>query len=193
VGRLDVIAVGEVDGDLVKVVGRRVAEVLGLEVVYRPPLPAPDHAWDQERRQHASTAILRAVLDAAGGGADRVLAIADVDLFIPMLTFVFGQAQLEGPAALISVTRLRQEYYGLPPNRAVFLERACREALHELGHTFGLVHCPETHCCMSLSHTVRQIDTKDGGFCPGCRGLMNEQLAGLRAGGGRPGAREEMR
>ena len=81
----------------------------------------------------------------------RLLGITEHDLFIPMLSFVFGQAQLGGKAALVSFARLRQEFYGIDPADAVFTERARKEMLHELGHTFGLTHCPDRGCPMSLS------------------------------------------
>jgi len=189
--RLEVVAVGEVDEEAIEAAGRRAALAFGLVAARRPSLPAPAYAFDPARRQYESTAILRAIVEARDPAAARVLAVTEVDLCIPMLTFVFGQAQLDGSAALVSLARLRQEYYGLPANRALLVERAGREALHEMGHTFGLVHCPEPPCAMSLSHNVRQIDARDGGFCPGCRALIAEARTRLDA--GIPGLAEEAR
>ena len=182
---------GEVDEEAIEAAGRRAALAFGLVAARRPSLPAPAYAFDPARRQYESTAILRAIVEARDPAAARVLAVTEVDLCIPMLTFVFGQAQLDGSAALVSLARLRQEYYGLPANRALLVERAGREALHEMGHTFGLVHCPEPPCAMSLSHNVRQIDARDGGFCPGCRALIAEARTRLDA--GIPGLAEEAR
>lgn len=181
---------GEVDEEAIEAMGQRAALAFGLVAARRPPLPVPHDAFDPARRQYESTAILRAIVEARDPGATRVLAVTEVDLCIPMLTFVFGQAQLDGPAALVSLARLRQEYYGLPANRALLIERAGREALHEVGHTYGLVHCPEAPCAMSLCHNVRQIDARDGGFCPGCRALIGE--AQTRLHGGVPGLAEEV-
>jgi archaemetzincin len=100
--------------------------------------------------------------------ASKLLAVTERDLFIPVLTFVFGQAQLGGRVGVVSFARLRQEFYGLAPNREVFLERAHKEALHETGHLFGLVHCADRRCAMSLATTVRQIDGKQDAFCAAC-------------------------
>ena len=103
------------------------------------------------------------------------------DLYIPVLTFVFGQAQLGGRVGVVSFARLRQEFYGLAPNREVFLERAHKEALHEAGHLFGLVHCPERKCAMSLATTVRQIDMKDDAFCDACQARWRRHPEGVQA------------
>ena len=48
----------------------------------------------------------------------------------------------------------------MPPNREIFLERAYKEALHETGHMFGLVHCADRTCAMALATNIRQIDAK---------------------------------
>ena len=107
--------------------------------------------------------------------ACKLLAVTERDLFIPVLTFVFGQAQLGGRAAVVSLARLRQEFYGLAPNREVFLERALKEALHETGHMFGLVHCADRSCAMSLATNVRQIDMKRAAFCARCAARLERQ------------------
>jgi len=98
------------------------------------------------------------------------------------LPAAFGQAQLGGRAALVSVARLRQPFYGLPPNTWLLCDRASTTALHELGHTFGLVHCRNTSCVMSLSADVVQVDAKQCAFCRSCTILLNESkgMADLR-------------
>jgi archaemetzincin len=113
------------------------------------------------------------------GDAGKLLAVTERDLFVPVLTFVFGQAQLGGRAAVVSLARLRQEFYGLEPNRECFLERAAKEALHETGHLFGLVHCADRSCAMSLATNVRQIDTKQAAFCAPC-GRASAGTKGVR-------------
>jgi archaemetzincin len=135
-------------------------------------IPAVDFAKDAERRQYASIAVLEMLLRLCPDDAAKVLAVTDRDLFIPVLTFVFGQAQLGGRTAVVSLARLRQEFYGLPENRQVFTERAAKEALHETGHMFGLVHCPDRNCAMSLATNVRQIDTKQAAFCAPCKSRL---------------------
>jgi len=132
-------------------------------------------AWDPARSQYNSSLALRALLEKGAAGARRVLALTERDLFIPMLSFVYGQAQLGGTFALVSLARLRQEFSGLPPNPALFLARARTEALHELGHTFGLTHCPTPACAMALATNLRQLDLKKDTFCDSCRVLLRER------------------
>jgi archaemetzincin len=138
-----------------------------------------DFAYDARRGQWASVPVLESLLEHCPHDAARILAVTTRDLFIPVLTFVFGHAQLGGRAAVVSLARLRQEFYGLPPDREIFLERAVKEALHESGHTFGLVHCADRTCAMSLSTGVRQIDGKSASFCSPCAARARKAVNGI--------------
>ena len=131
-------------------------------------LPGVEFAYDAGRNQYGSIPVLEMLSRRCPADALKLLAVTERDLFIPVLTFVFGHAQLGGRVAVISLARLRQEFYGLAPNREIFLERASKEALHETGHTFGLVHCGDRNCAMSLSTNVRQIDSKRCEYCAPC-------------------------
>jgi archaemetzincin len=135
-------------------------------------VPEVDYAYDRARDQYASITVLESLARALPPDAAKLLAVTSRDLFIPVLTFVFGQAQLNGRVGVVSLARLRQEFYGLPPDPGVFLARAVKEALHETGHLFGLVHCNDTACAMSLSTGVRQIDRKEAAFCKPCTGRL---------------------
>jgi archaemetzincin len=139
----------------------------GLEI------PEVDYAYDAGRGQCASIAVLERLSRAVPPDAEKLLAVTSRDLFIPVLTFVFGQAQLNGRVGVVSLARLRQEFYGLPPDSGVFLHRAVKEALHETGHLFGLIHCHDAGCAMSLSTGVRQIDRKEAAFCNPCAGRIH--------------------
>ena len=141
-------------------------------------LPAIEFAYDPDRRQHQSIAVLEMLASAYPADLGKLVGVTERDLFVPVLTFVFGQAQLNGRIAVVSLARLRQEFYGLPENREVFLERVVKEALHETGHMFGMVHCAGGSCAMSLATNVRHIDRKRSGFCPSCEGLLRRRRAG---------------
>jgi archaemetzincin len=128
-----------------------------------------------EPRRHHATLLLAALLRHRPDPASKILGIVPVDLFIPVLTFVFGQAQLDGPGAVVSTYRLRSEFYGLPTDEGVLVERAIKECVHELGHAFGLVHCGVYDCVMHASTTVDEVDLKLSVFCGRCEAALEER------------------
>ena len=126
-------------------------------------------AFDTFRRQTYSTAVLARLAQAPLPEGTALLGVTEADLFVPVLTFVFGEAQLPGRAALVSMHRLREEFYGLPPDAGKLRERLLKEALHEIGHTQGLRHCGDWRCVMVSSHAVEKLDVKEDDFCAACR------------------------
>lgn len=139
--------------------------------------------YDPDRGQYNSTSILQYIHDTfiAREPADTrrnatYLAITCSDLFIPILTYVFGEAELNGQVAVASYYRLQNELYGLPPNRPLLIRRLIKESIHEVGHTFGLVHCLSQACVMHTSTYVEDIDLKGEEFCVECERLMRRQM-----------------
>ena len=124
-------------------------------------------AYDSSRNQYNSSAILRRLLDVLPPGSSKIICLTDVDLFIPILTFVFGEAQLGGRAAVVSTARLVPSNV-LPGDHRLFTTRLLKEAAHELGHTFGLVHCSVRECVMSRSASLLEVDAKSARFCSDC-------------------------
>lgn len=141
------------------------SRAMGVECAASPWQLDPGFAYDGNRNQFYSTAIVRML----AGMPERTLGITAVDLFVPVLSFVFGEAQLGGRAALVSVCRLQQEFYGLPADDEILADRLLKEAVHELGHTCGLRHCDDWQCAMSSSHAVERIDVKTSVLCTRCR------------------------
>ena len=133
----------------------------------RPEVLDISFAWDAKRQQHYSTPILQR-LERASDPHIRMLGVACCDLFVPVLTFVFVEAQLEGNCALVSLARLKEEAYGMPARLELLRERLLKEAVHELGHTFGLRHCSDWQCVMTSSHAVERMDVKGTEFCGNC-------------------------
>jgi len=126
----------------------------------------PTHTFDPRRGQHSSTQILKWLVGRSSAGA-RTLAVTDVDLFIPVLTFVYGEAQLGGDAAVVSTARLAVGAES-DPDRTLFDSRVIKECLHELGHTFGLIHCDSRVCVMARSVNLIEVDAKGRSLCPDC-------------------------
>jgi len=129
-------------------------------------LPAPERAFDPRRAQYSARALLQQLRPRQ---AERVLGVVDLDLYVPELNFVFGLADWREKRAVIALPRLRQQFYGARDDEALFLARAVKEAVHELGHTCGLEHCHDRWCVMAFSNSLADTDYKEQGFCPTCR------------------------
>lgn len=162
------IAVGKVDKEILEELKADLMKIFNKEIFIGKDMPEPDYAFNKERRQYHSSEILdRIIQEKDYATFERILAVVDHDLYVPELNFVFGEA---GPReAVISVTRLRQQYYGLPENPAIFQKRILTEAVHELGHTYGLGHCPNSSCVMFFSNSLVDTDRKGYQFCSKCR------------------------
>jgi archaemetzincin len=161
---IKLVAVGGTDKAAIEDMRYPLEEAFDEGVQLGDRMEPPGQSWNAQRRQYLASAIL----DKLPAG-DRVLGVVDVDIYAHGLNFVFGQADVSRRRAIISVTRLRQEYYGLPVDEGIFHERALKEAVHELGHTFGLGHCRHRACVMHFSNSLYDTDFKGWQFCPRCR------------------------
>jgi len=154
-------------GRALHMLARALPEIFHMPCRVRPGLVDAGASYDPTRAQYYSTDILRRLVPLANNDT-RVLGVTGLDLYVPVLTFVFGEAQLEGNCALVSMHRLSEEFYGLPGREDLFTERLVKEAVHELGHTFGLRHCADWRCVMASSHGVELLDVKGAEFCAEC-------------------------
>lgn len=159
------------------------SDALGRMVGWRcsilPEMPDLGFAFLNARSQFYSTAILARLQEQycgnrRAGRRAAVLGVADVDLALPIFTFVFGEAHNGGPCAVISGHRLRQEFYGLPPDPVLFEERLVKMAIHELGHTLGLRHCAGYRCVMATSYSIERLDLKSTEFCRSCAKQLDQ-------------------
>lgn len=178
------VAIGAVDRELLEFLLLTVPERFEAESVEVRANLNFQATYNATRRQYHSTELLAQLREIAPDDGDKggkILGVTDLDLFIPIFTFVFGEAQVTGSAALMSTHRLHQQFYGLPGDGQLLFARAEKEAIHELGHAFGLAHCRGFDCVMRFSNSVEEVDLKPCNFCQLCmarlRGRSGATLA----------------
>lgn len=128
--------------------------------------------YDPARRQYNGNSLLKMVDNLSHPDSFKTLGIFNVDLYIPILTFIFGQAFLNGRTGIASIYRLYNERYGMPKDDRLLFERSKKEVIHELGHTFGLFHCDNPICVMRSSTYLEDVDLKKSHICQKCRNSL---------------------
>ncbi len=166
--RLQLLPIGYPDPQLLEWLAQTLYEKFHVPCEVLTSNIDPSCTLHAERQQYHSSEILMSMQRYITSSTWRLLGITQLDLYIPILTFVFGEAQLGGSSAVVSYHRLQQEFYGLPRDLDVLSNRLLIEAVHELGHSLGLTHCQDLQCAMAPSHAVEWIDIKDSGFCEDC-------------------------
>jgi archaemetzincin len=177
---LHLYAFGEVEVSALQYLSIVLPEHFGVPCHIQDARLDASPAYIRDRNQHSSRSLLEILGALPRGPGEAVLGLAEVDITIPILTFVFGEALLGKDVALVGLHRLRQGFYGLPNDPDIFLMRAEKEALHELGHAAGLLHCKEYSCAMAFSNAVEQVDLKSPSFCPSCALRLSERWPGAR-------------
>jgi archaemetzincin len=175
VSEIKIVPIGDVDRELLEYLALTMPDSLGARCVELPASVNPRAAYHPTRRQYHSTRLLAELRELDDTNGSKILGVTEVDLFIPIFTFVFGEAQAGGCAALMSTHRLRQQFYGLPENRKLLFARAEKEATHELGHAYGLAHCRSYDCVMRFSNSVEDVDVKTNDFCRSCDAKLHAQ------------------
>jgi archaemetzincin len=166
--KLHILPIGNPDARLLEWLQQALADKFHVRAEVLPVALDPAFAVHKERQQFHSSEILGAMQRHVTHDTWRLLGVTEKDLYIPILTFVFGEAQMGGQSAIVSYHRLTQQFYGLPADMDLLANRLLIESVHELGHTLHLTHCQEFRCAMSSSHAVEYIDLKDSGFCDDC-------------------------
>lgn len=174
---LQLLPIGKLNGRLLMNLAPSMANTFAMPCeILRSELD-PEFAYHRERQQYHSSEILGRMQGLVTSQTWRLLGVAAVDLYIPILTFVFGEAQIGGTCAVVSLHRLQQEFYGLPEDADLLHDRLLKESVHEIGHTLKLTHCDDYRCAMSPSHAVEWIDLKDSALCSSCHGRIFDRAA----------------
>ena len=162
--------------DTISILEKVLSEEFNAYVSCASPIrEIPLQLFDKQRNQWKSNEILQWLLDKYRSNkattTTKILAICDFDAYSNGLNFVFGEAYIDGRISAIYLPRLRQEFYGLKEDQYLFYERIVKEAVHELGHAFGLSHCGNIRCVMHFSNSLSDTDIKETHFCNVCKHL----------------------
>jgi archaemetzincin len=171
--RLLVVALGPLPRAFLRDIGSAITHVYETHAQLGPPQQRPDYAFNKDRNQYHSAAILRRLGQLRGDpAAPPVLGITEVDIFVPDAPFVFGEADRDSRTAVVSLSRLAHGPDGKPAETERLKRRAQVESVHEYGHLVGLSHCQDPRCAMFLSHKPSDSDRKGPGLCSACRSAL---------------------
>lgn len=163
------------DTSLLNQISREINRIFTHPTEIVPLLKDVNFALDPVRNQYHSTSILEKLERLSPINTMKVVGITMVDLFIPILTHVYGEAQLGGKACIVSTHRLK-EGLSLMGSRHIYHNRITKEVIHELGHTFNLRHCPDHFCIMHYCRTVKDVDGKSDQLCRYCKTLLEDEM-----------------
>ncbi len=169
------IPMGPVTRALVVWLADRLTDALQVETAILSELSLPARSYNETRRQYRGEGILDRLRDVDHPAAERFLGIVEADCYARELNFIFGQATMGGREAFVALPRLRSSFYGEPEDADLFRERVLKEAIHELGHTWGLSHCPNPKCVMHFSNSLRDTDVKEAAYCERCRAMLDRR------------------
>lgn len=167
--RILLISFGQFDKNFLQKIATAVSAVFGLPVDVEPGYTELAKFYDPARRQYDANQLINFIYTEYGNKNRKAIGLFRVDLFIPILTFITGQAVYQGNTGVVSMFRLKNELYGLKKDDRLLFERFVKEVIHELGHTMGLTHCYTPTCVMRSSTYIEDVDQKDGHFCLKCR------------------------
>lgn len=163
------IPVGKLDETLFEIIRPIVEDTFRRSTAVHKPLPVPKYAFNPTRGQYHSAAILKRVETLRDSAWDAAIGIVDVDLFVPEVPFIFGEADRSTRSAIISLTRLRAESGTSEARRELLVKRLIAETIHQIGLIRGLAQCPNNRCVMFYSATIQDTDKKGSSFCANCR------------------------
>ena len=166
----------QIDSHILEILKQSLTQTFNRPVEIQALTLSLEHAYEPKRRQYLAPQLLATLRSFSMEPGDRCLGIVDVDLYSPGLNFIFGEADISSGVAIISLYRLRQECYGLPQDEGLFQDRAIKEAVHELGHTYRLSHCQDAKCVMHFSNSLADTDIKGANFCHKCQQKLKKVI-----------------
>ena len=180
-GKIILRPLAQIDSQILEILKQSLGQTFNCPVEIEAQIGSLDYAYDKNKKQYLAPKLLSTLRSFKMEPGDRCLGIVDVDLYSPGLNFIFGEADIGSGVAIISLYRLRQECYGLPQDQGLFQDRAIKEAVHELGHTYHFGHCRDVKCVMHFSNSLADTDIKGASFCHKCQQKLKEIRADATA------------
>jgi archaemetzincin len=171
-----VVPLGDIPETTLPAIGDHINKCFGLTAHILPPLELPEDAFDERRLQYNAANIIDAFESLDFGNYEKVIAVLNQDLFIPIFTHVFGEARQGGKCGLVSLFRLAKNLDGSVPAENLIHERAAKVALHELGHLLDLLHCENNKCIMHFSGGIDEVDVMLMNLCEYCSIYLQDKL-----------------
>lgn len=167
---LQLVAVGSVAAAVLREFELPIQQVLGVATYLgKVNLGTPNYAFNKDRNQYHTTAIMRRLLTIRDPGVPNIMGVTDGDLFTPDTPFVFGEADRDSHVSVLSLFRIKGDSESARRRVAV-------EAVHQAGHLIGLSYCEDSRCIMSLATSLAEADRRHLQLCNNCR----NELARLR-------------
>jgi archaemetzincin len=175
--KITLVSIGQINDSLLEYIRQSIRNTFHLESHLNTSQDlmgeVPDPVYGGK---YNSTTLIKQLSECLPEKIFKMVAITEMDLYSPIFSCFFGEAQLNGCCALVSLHRLHQEYYGLAQDDALFRSRCEKEVVHEISHLFGLVHCNDSYCIMYPSNNIIDTDVKSSSFCPSCQVLIERAL-----------------
>jgi len=168
-GKIILVLLSKINKHILELMKQGIEQTFDRTVETRAKIRSLDYTYDSSRNQYISPRLLSRLWRIKKDYHDKILGIVDVDLYSPEFDFIFGETEISSGVATVSLYRLRPEHYHLHPNSKVFVERAVKEAVHELGHLYHLDHCTNPKCVMHFSTSLVDVDMKGQAFCSKCQ------------------------
>jgi archaemetzincin len=173
---IGIMPFGEIPEIVPKIIAGNIIAYLNLLAEIIPPAENPDYALNGKRLQYDAGTILMNLESSCLNNYEKVIGVFDVDLFVPIFSYVFGEAKQGGKYALVSLFRLKNNPDGSITPSSIFYERAAKVALHELGHLYNLFHCEDKRCLMHFSGGLEDLDETPLYFCRYCSAFFKDAL-----------------
>lgn len=174
-GCIGIVPMGTIPPVVPKVIAAHISGYLNLASKVLQPLRNPQYALDDRRLQFDAATILGAMENQTFEDVHKIVAVLNVDLFLPVFSHVFGEARQHGRVALVSLCRLAEEPIEKGQLSPTTLERTAKVALHELGHLYGLIHCENHPCLMHFSGSLEELDQTPLHLCPYCTQYFRDE------------------